>query len=102
MHTDLDKALGETLRKMRQTTGLTQVDAADVLGVTQPTIARWERGTVTMDANNIACAATLYGSTPAQVYAEPAVQEATQSSVPDQVTARAQSLAKSINQRHGR
>lgn len=99
---DLDKALGETLRRMREQAGLSQLSAAGTLGVKQPTLSRWESGSITLDTNNIVCAATLYGSTPAQLFAEPAVQEASQEAAPDHVRERAQLLAKTINQRQRR
>lgn len=100
-HTDLDKALGETLRSMRLNAGLTQTAAAEQLGTSQPSVARWEAGQTSPDARTFVCATALYGSSPAQVYSTPVVQEATQDAV-DEVTARAQRLAQDINKRQSR
>jgi transcriptional regulator with XRE-family HTH domain len=37
---------GKALKRMRQVRGIKQVHLAELMGVTQSTISRWERGTL--------------------------------------------------------
>lgn len=104
MHNDLDKALGEVLKNMRLEAGLTQQTAADELGVKQSTVSRWEGGynASSLGTSSLVSTTALYGSTPAELYSTPVIQNAVRDAVPDQIKERAQRLAQNINQRHGR
>lgn len=68
MNKDIETALGETLRAVREKSGFTQTEAAEALGTTQPTISRWERGTQSPTAVDIVCAATVYQTPVASLY----------------------------------
>jgi DNA-binding XRE family transcriptional regulator len=40
----MNRQWGENLRTVRESQGLTQQELADEVGVTQPTVVRWEAG----------------------------------------------------------
>lgn len=56
---------GQRLRRARKRVGLTQQDLASELGVTQPTVNRWENGAAEPPRRRIILAAQLLGTTPA-------------------------------------
>lgn len=92
-----DSALGTALRNVRQQAGLTQTQAAEVLGRRQATISRWEEGQQTLAAVDVACVAQAYSTTPGQLYSY--AVEAAPTAVPDEITQRARALEVNINKR---
>jgi transcriptional regulator with XRE-family HTH domain len=47
---------GKALRRMRQVRAIKQVHLAELMGVTQSTISRWERGTLPLSPDDLAAA----------------------------------------------
>jgi transcriptional regulator with XRE-family HTH domain len=54
------RAVGRSLRAMREAKGFSQAKVASTLGTTQATVSRWESGAATPDAVDIAKLATVY------------------------------------------
>ena len=51
---------GQTLRQVRRSQGLSQGDLAEMVGVTTPTVSKWESGAVTIrDSHKVKVAAAL-------------------------------------------
>lgn len=60
---------GEKLRQLREQSGLSQVEAADRIGVSKQTLYKYEKDIVTnIPSNIIEKMATLYGTTPAYIF----------------------------------
>lgn len=97
----MDKALGETLRAMREQHGLTQTDVAEQLAANRVTVARWENGTRSLSHNALAAYSAVVGVSPSVVYAtvETVHPEAVQAAVPDTLAGKAQQLARDIDAR---
>ena len=56
--------ISTTIQTNRQRLGLSQIDLADELGVTQPSISSWERGKQMPDMRNIVKLEQLFELTP--------------------------------------
>lgn len=56
--------ISATIQTNRQRLGLSQIDLADELGVTQPSISSWERGKQMPDMKNIVKLERLFELTP--------------------------------------
>ena len=60
--------IGEMLAKSRKARGLTQLDVANAVGVSEATVSRWESGNIAnMRRDKIAALARVLNLTPAQI-----------------------------------
>lgn len=100
----VEDALAATLKRLRESSGLSQSEVAETLGTKQPVVARWEKvkanGGATPSPSNLNNVSALYGTTPAAVYE--AVSDVAQTNVPDKVRVRAERLGREINERQKR
>jgi transcriptional regulator with XRE-family HTH domain len=64
--------VGECLRQLRETKGLSQAELGRMLGLSGPTISRYERGEMQIDADDLPRFAELLGAHPAQFFDTPA------------------------------
>jgi len=60
--------VARNLRKYRKAAGLTQVEAAERLGIPHTNISRWERGINSISPENIEKVARVYGVDPGQFF----------------------------------
>ncbi|WP_445599626.1 LexA family protein [Azospirillum sp. A39] len=58
--------LAERIRRLRKSRGLNQHEFAELLGVSQPTVSRWERGMQEPEFDQIVALSDLAGETPQQ------------------------------------
>lgn len=63
-------SLGEKLLEFRKKKGLSQEEAADILGVTRQTISKWETDQSTPDFDKIVPICELYNITPNELIME--------------------------------
>jgi transcriptional regulator with XRE-family HTH domain len=75
---DAKPAIARALRELRKSRGYTQAQVAGEVGHAQATVARWENGTRTPDANELARLAAVYEVNPGLFFSEvgPQIQEA--------------------------
>ena len=52
--------LGEKIRKLRKTNGMTQADLAEKLDVCRQTVMKWEKGITEPDLDSIRAVAELF------------------------------------------
>jgi len=57
----LKKSLGETLKKYRTKSGMTQEFVAERLGVSRQAVSKWENGTSDPSTSNLIALAKLFG-----------------------------------------
>lgn len=55
--------MSENLKNCRESSGLSQVEVAERLGITRQTLSRWEAGQTVPDARTLSALARLYGKT---------------------------------------
>ena len=60
--------VGERLRRLRESTGLSQAELGRALGVSGPTISRYERGSMQIDADDLPRFGEALGVHPAQFF----------------------------------
>ena len=72
-------SFGTVLRKVRKSRGVTQVQLAEKLGVTQATIARYEKGIMTPEVRRIAQVAKVLGVSVQELFEEKEVRPIPQS-----------------------
>ena len=61
--------IGEFLKELRISSGLTQKEAGDLLGISDKSISRWERGQNLPDLDTLAKVARVYGVSLAEIVA---------------------------------
>lgn len=62
------KRLGENLKELRVTAGLTQQALADILGVTRGAVAQWEAGTVCPETHRITSLTSILRCSPDDIF----------------------------------
>lgn len=60
--------MGEKIRELRETRGLSQSDLAEALGVNQSTISNWERGKMEPTIYNVRRIADALGVEPGALF----------------------------------
>lgn len=68
---DLDRAVGQAMRAMRQAKGISQAKLAADIGTTPNTISRQEKGKVTLSVQQLGQYANYYGTEPQAFLAAP-------------------------------
>ena len=63
--------IGEALKQARQALGMTQEQAAEQVGVTQPAVSYWENGKRTPDADDLRVLSQTYDTDPGSFFAKP-------------------------------
>ena len=63
--------IGEALKQARQALGMTQEQAAEQVGVTQPAVSYWENGKRTPDADDLRVLGQTYDTDPGSFFAKP-------------------------------
>jgi transcriptional regulator with XRE-family HTH domain len=81
--------VGEQLRRYREAQGFSQAELGRRLGVTGPTISRYETGEMQIDADELPRFAVVLGVSPAQFFDVPEIR----SSAPDLTSAGAAFLS---------
>lgn len=67
-------SFGTVLRKVRKSRGVTQVQLADKLGVTQATVARYEKGIMTPEVKRVTQIAKILGVSVQELFEEKEIQ----------------------------
>ena len=58
------ESVGDRIRRLRKSLGLTQVKLAQMLGIKAPSVVQWESDKTNLSGENLLNAAKLFGVTP--------------------------------------